>query len=66
VALPVVQRALGATAVDVQWVLAAYTLLMAALILVGGSLGDLLGRRRVPCCSPWPPRGAASRRTPSS
>lgn len=47
VALPVVQGALGATAVDAQWIVEAYTLLLAALILVGGSLGDHLGRRRV-------------------
>lgn len=46
VALPAVQDALNATAVDAQWVLAAYALLLAALILVGGSLGDRLGRRR--------------------
>ena len=47
VALPAIQNALGATAVDAQWVVAAYTLLLAALILIGGSLGDHLGRRRV-------------------
>jgi EmrB/QacA subfamily drug resistance transporter len=47
VALPAIQSSLGATAVDAQWVLAAYTLFLAALILVGGSLGDHLGRRRI-------------------
>jgi EmrB/QacA subfamily drug resistance transporter len=47
VALPAIQRALGATAVDAQWVVAAYTLFLASLVLVGGSLGDHLGRRRV-------------------
>ena len=47
VALPAIQNALGATAVDAQWVVAAYTLFLAALILIGGSLGDHLGRRRV-------------------
>jgi EmrB/QacA subfamily drug resistance transporter len=47
VALPAIQSSLGATAVDVQWVVEAYTLLLAALVLVGGSLGDHLGRRRV-------------------
>jgi MFS family permease len=47
VALPAMQRSLGATAVDAQWVVEAYTLLLAALVLVGGSLGDRLGRRRV-------------------
>src|SRR5918998_923718 len=45
VVLPTIQEALGATAVEVQWVIEAYTLLLAALILVGGSLGDRLGRR---------------------
>jgi MFS family permease len=47
VALPAIQSALGATAVDAQWVVAAYTLLLAALILIGGSLGDHLGRASV-------------------
>jgi EmrB/QacA subfamily drug resistance transporter len=47
VALPAIQGALGATTVDAQWVVAAYTLFLASLILVGGSLGDHLGRRRV-------------------
>jgi EmrB/QacA subfamily drug resistance transporter len=47
VALPAIQSDLGATAVDAQWVVAAYTLFLAALVLVGGSLGDHLGRRRM-------------------
>src|SRR5918998_2842615 len=47
VALPAIQGALGATAVDAQWAVAAYTLFLAALVLVGGSLGDPLGGRRV-------------------
>src|ERR671917_731296 len=47
VALPAIQGALGATAVDAQWAVAAYTLFLAALVLVGGSLGDHVGRRRV-------------------
>jgi EmrB/QacA subfamily drug resistance transporter len=47
VALPTIQKTLGATAVDVQWVVEAYTLLLAALVLAGGTLGDHLGRRRV-------------------
>ena len=46
VALPTIQSSLGATAVDVQWVVEAYTLLLAALVLLGGALGDHLGRRR--------------------
>ncbi len=47
VALPSVQESLDATAVGAQWVVEAYTLFLAALVLVGGSLGDHLGRRRV-------------------
>ncbi len=47
VALPSVQASLGATAVDAQWVVEAYTLFLAALVLVGGSLGDRFGRRRM-------------------
>jgi EmrB/QacA subfamily drug resistance transporter len=47
VALPAIQGALGATAVDAQWVAVAYTLFLASLVLVGGSLGDHLGRRRM-------------------
>jgi EmrB/QacA subfamily drug resistance transporter len=47
VALPAVQEALGATAVDAQWVVAAYTLFLASLVLLGGSLGDHLGRRHI-------------------
>ena len=47
VALPVLQLDLHATATDVQWVVEAYSLFLAALILVGGSLGDHFGRRRI-------------------
>jgi EmrB/QacA subfamily drug resistance transporter len=47
VALPVLQRDLGASATDAQWVIEIYLLFLAALILVGGALGDRLGRRRV-------------------
>ena len=47
VALPALQRSLDATITDVQWVVEAYALFLGALILVGGSLGDQLGRRRV-------------------
>ncbi len=47
VALPVLQTDLKATATDVQWVVEAYSLFLAALILVGGSLGDHFGRKRV-------------------
>jgi EmrB/QacA subfamily drug resistance transporter len=47
VAMPALQRDLNATITDVQWVIEAYALFLGALILVGGSLGDQLGRRRV-------------------
>jgi EmrB/QacA subfamily drug resistance transporter len=47
VALPALQQSLGASVVDVQWVVEAYALLLGSLILIGGSLGDQLGRRRV-------------------
>jgi EmrB/QacA subfamily drug resistance transporter len=47
VALPVIQEELKATVAETQWIVEAYALLLAALILVGGSLGDHLGRRRV-------------------
>jgi EmrB/QacA subfamily drug resistance transporter len=47
VALPALQTQLNATAVDVQWVIEAYSLLLSALLLVGGSLGDHYGRRRI-------------------
>lgn len=47
VALPVLQTELHATVADVQWVVEAYALFLSALILVGGSLGDRYGRRRI-------------------
>src|ERR1700753_1779738 len=47
VALPALQSALNASVTDVQWVVEAYALFLAALLLVGGSLGDLYGRRRI-------------------
>jgi len=47
VALPVIQQDLGTTATDVQWIVETYALFLASLILVGGSLGDLYGRRRI-------------------
>lgn len=50
VALPVLQSVLKATAADVQWIVESYALFLAALILVGGSLGDRFGRRRIFAC----------------
>src|SRR6267154_6041839 len=47
VALPALQATFRATVVDVQWVVESYGLFLGALILVGGSLGDLFGRRLI-------------------
>jgi len=47
VALPALQSALHAKLADVQWVVESYALFLAALLLVGGSLGDLYGRRKI-------------------
>src|SRR3954469_4988892 len=47
VALPSIGRELDATLPDLQWTLSGYSLSLAALILLGGSLGDRYGRRRV-------------------
>jgi len=45
--LPALQATFRATVVDVQWVVESYGLFLGALILVGGSLGDLFGRRLI-------------------
>jgi EmrB/QacA subfamily drug resistance transporter len=47
VALPDIQRELGSSFEDLQWVVDAYALALAAILLASGSLGDLLGRRGV-------------------
>jgi EmrB/QacA subfamily drug resistance transporter len=47
VALPVLQSELRVTLAGVQWVVESYALFLAALLLVGGSLGDIYGRRRI-------------------
>ena len=47
VALPALGADLGASLGDLQWVVNGYTLSLAALILLGGSLGDRFGRRRI-------------------
>jgi EmrB/QacA subfamily drug resistance transporter len=47
VALPTIGRSLSASLADLQWTVTAYTLTLAALILLGGSLGDRAGRRRI-------------------
>src|ERR1039457_6280751 len=47
VALPTIQRALGGGLAAQQWVVNGYLLTLSSLILVGGSLGDLFGERRI-------------------
>ena len=47
VALPVLQRELGTDIVGAQWIVESYSLMLSALILVGGSLGDRMGRKRI-------------------
>jgi len=46
VALPTIQRTLGAQVSGLQWIIEAYTLTFASFMLTGGSLGDLYGRKR--------------------
>lgn len=47
VVLPVLQRELVATAAEMQWIVEAYALFLAALVLVGGALGDRYGRKKM-------------------
>jgi EmrB/QacA subfamily drug resistance transporter len=47
IALPTIGRQFHASVAQLQWVVNGYTLTLAALLLVGGSLGDRFGRRRV-------------------
>ncbi|HSC03553.1 MAG TPA: MFS transporter, partial [Solirubrobacteraceae bacterium] len=47
VALPAIRSSLHGSLADQQWVVEAYLLTLASLLLLGGSLGDVLGRRRV-------------------
>jgi EmrB/QacA subfamily drug resistance transporter len=47
VALPALQSSLHATVVDVQWVVESYGLFLAALLLIGGAMGDSFGRRSI-------------------
>lgn len=47
VVLPALQKSLHATGTDLFWILNAYLLMLAALILIGGSMGDRLGRKKV-------------------
>jgi EmrB/QacA subfamily drug resistance transporter len=47
IALPTLQRELGATISDLQWIISAYIMVFAGLMLTAGSLGDRLGRARM-------------------
>ena len=47
VALPDIQRGLGASFSDLQWIVDAYALTLAAFLLTAGSLSDMYGRRRL-------------------
>src|SRR3954453_22770071 len=47
VALPDIQHAFGASLSDLQWVIDAYALMLAALLLTAGAVADLMGRRLV-------------------
>jgi EmrB/QacA subfamily drug resistance transporter len=47
VALPSIGRELHASVSELQWTVDAYTLVLASLLMLGGSMGDRLGRRRV-------------------
>ena len=53
VALPALQEDLHATITDVQWVIEAYSLFLGGLLLVGGSLGDQFGRKRMFLAGIW-------------
>jgi EmrB/QacA subfamily drug resistance transporter len=47
VVLPSLQQSLNATGTDLFWILNAYLLMLASLILIGGTLGDKLGRKKI-------------------
>ena len=47
VALPAIERELHASFTDLEWVIDAYSLMLATLVLNAGSIADLLGRKRV-------------------
>jgi predicted MFS family arabinose efflux permease len=46
-AIPFMRRDLGATYAEMQWVVASYQLAFAALLITGGRLGDIFGRKRL-------------------
>ncbi|MFL5866800.1 MAG: MFS transporter [Thermoleophilaceae bacterium] len=49
VALPTIRADLGASGTELEWIVSAYMLAFAALLIVSGSFGDLLGRKRIFC-----------------
>src|SRR3954470_14928557 len=49
VALPTIRADLGASGTELEWVISAYMLAFAAVLIVSGSFGDLLGRKRIFC-----------------
>ena len=53
VAIPTIQRELGASATTLQWIVDAYALVFAGLLLTAGALGDRFGRRKA-LLSAWP------------
>ena len=61
IALPALVRQLGASTRDLQWVVDAYNLTFAALVLAAGSLGDRYGRK-----GRWSPVSASSGSRPRS
>ena len=46
VAIPSIQRSLGATATDLQWIIDSYSIIFAGLLLSAGAIGDRFGRKR--------------------
>ena len=60
VALPSIQKELGSSFEDLQWVVDAYALALAAVLLPSGSLGDLLGRRSMSSSASWSSRSRRS------
>jgi MFS family permease len=57
VALPTLSRDLHASTSGLQWIIDAYTIVVASLLILSGSIGDRLGRRSAPrCSSPTPCR----------
>ncbi len=47
VAAPAIRASLGGSYADLQWISAGYSLALAVVLLIGGRLGDVFGRRRV-------------------